>query len=480
MGTLISIGFSIVVLLVMYAFGLYAVRNLRWVLLSLIWGAVTFGICYLLELQALKAKLNLAVMLIIVLPILQQILVALDVLLVDHLEKFDNLVDGAVYGFANGLGYAAAQAFVYTRGDVQTIQRGSEILSSTLVLAVASGIVGVVATQFYFKHSKRRVITLLSGMGASIAYIVIFNLFVYLHIGGYILPLAFGIGGVTLIGLYITGQLRSVLIRVGVEKSRADSLLEIVIPIGVKLTYEKNLQQLLEDMLVEAKNFCHADGGTLYLRKDNTLEFAVMHNDSLGIDMGGTSGKEIKLPPLQLHKEDGKPNNRNLAAYVALTGKTVNVEDSYENRQFDFSSAREFDDQHNYASVSFLTIPLKSSTGAVQGVLQLLNALDSRKKSLIPFDSNLQQLMESFSSLAAAALEGYIQEQSLRQQISDLRIEIDQVKREKQVAEITDTGYFRDLQQKAKQMRNKTVPDKNISSAADASTTPPDEAGVEK
>ena len=463
MGTLISIGFSIVLLLVMYAFGLYTFRNLRWVLLSLFWGAAGFGLSYFINLKALDAKLNLAVMAVIVIPIVQQILVALGVLVVNRWEKFDNLVDGAVYGFANGLGYATAKFFEYSLADLKNIEtRGLEVLSSTLVLAVASGIVGVVMTQFYFKHRKNRVITLLSGMGASISYIVIFNLLGAFKIGGSILPLAFGVGGVTLIGLYITGQLRSVLIRVGVEKRRADSLLEIVIPIGVKLTYEKNLQKLLEDVLVEAKNFCHADGGTLYLRKENTLEFAVMHNDSLNIDMGGTSGKEITIPPLNLYNADGKPNNRNLAAYVALTGKTVNIEDSYENRQFDFSSARDFDERHNYASVSFLTIPLKNSaTGEAQGVLQLLNALDSSKKKLIPFDGNLQQLMESFSSLAAAALEGYLQEQSLRQEIKELRIEIDQVKRAKQVSEITETSYFRSLKEKAQQMRDtKTSPDK--------------------
>jgi hypothetical protein len=479
MGTLISIGFSLITLLVMYAFGLFTLRNLRWVLLSLVWGAVGFGLSYLLEVQATKANLNPAVMLIIVLPLIQQILVALGVLAVDRWEKFDNLVDGAVYGFANGLGYSTLKFFEYSFTDLKEIEtRGLEILSSTLVLAVASGIVGVVITQFYFKHRKNRVITLLSGIGASIGYMVVFNFFSIQKLGGFILPLAFGVGGVTLIGLYITGQLRSVLIRVGVEKKRADSLLEIVIPIGVKLTYEKNLQKLLEDMLVEAKNFCHADGGTLYLRKENTLEFAVMHNDSLGIDMGGTSGKEITLPPLNLYNADGKPNNRNLAAYAALSGKTVNIEDSYVNRQFDFSGARDFDEQHNYASVSFLTIPLKSSNGEVQGVLQLLNALDSRKKQLVPFDSNLQQLMESFSSLAAAALEGYVQEQSLRQEIKELRIEIDQVKRQKQVAEITDTNYFRGLKEKAQQMREKTTPDKP-SSTADSGTVKPD-ANTEK
>ena len=110
MGTLVSIGFSIILLIVMYIFGLYTFRNLRWVLLSLIWGAVGYGLSYLLTQKALDPDLNPAVVLILVVPIIQQILVSVGVLTVVHLDKFDNLVDGSVYGFASGLGYAALKS----------------------------------------------------------------------------------------------------------------------------------------------------------------------------------------------------------------------------------------------------------------------------------------------------------------------------------------------------------------------------------
>jgi len=207
-------------------------------------------------------------------------------------------------------------------------------------------------------------------------------------------------------------------------------------------------------MLVEAKNFCKADAGTLYLVKDKQLEFAVIRNDTFDIALGGTSDQEIKFTPLELYDaKTGEPNHRNLATHVALTGETVNIQDAYDTNSFDFTAAKEFDQESGYTSVSFLTIPLKNAEGKVLGVLQLLNALSSTKKMIIPFDSNLQQLMESFSSLAAAALEGYIKEQGLRKEIQKLRIEIDAVKREKHVAEITETDYFKDLQKRAKTLR---------------------------
>ena len=107
-----------------------------------------------------------------------------------------------------------------------------------------------------------------------------------------------------------------------------------------------------------------------------------------------------------------------------------------------------------YRTLSCLTIPLKNTYGRVLGVLQLINAQDPNTGQ-VPFDPNLQQMMESFSSLAVAALEAYIREQGLKQQIEKLRIEIDEVKRQKQVSEIVDTDFFRDLQAKARAMRGR-------------------------
>ena len=97
---------------------------------------------------------------------------------------------------------------------------------------------------------------------------------------------------------------------------------------------------------------------------------------------------------------------------------------------------------------------MKNTEGKVLGVLQLINALEPNKRNIIPFDKNLQQLMVSFSSLASAALEGYIQEQKLRTEIRQLRIEIDAGKRQEQVDQITDSSYFRILQDKVKELKD--------------------------
>ena len=193
------------------------------------------------------------------------------------------------------------------------------------------------------------------------------------------------------------------------EKEHSDRLVNVVIPIGISLMREPDFNTLLEKILVEAKTLCHADGGTLYLRtEDRHLKFVMLRNDSLNIILGGTSGKPIPFPPLNLYDpQTGEPNHGQVACHVALTGSSVNIPDAYHAQGFDFHGTREFDRRTGYRSMSFLTVPLKDREKQVIGVLQLINAQDSRTKEVIPFDPSLQQSIESLSLLAAAAVESY-------------------------------------------------------------------------
>ena len=101
-----------------------------------------------------------------------------------------------------------------------------------------------------------------------------------------------------------------------------------------------------------------------------------MRTDSLSIAMGGTSGNAVPFYPIPLQGPDGKPNYTMIAAYAALTHKTVNVADAYTEEGFDFSGTRNFDKRTGYRSTSLLTVPMKNHEGDIIGVLQLLNATD--------------------------------------------------------------------------------------------------------
>lgn len=230
-------------------------------------------------------------------------------------------------------------------------------------------------------------------------------------------------------------------------------LMQKVVPVGVALSAERNFNHLLESLVIEAQNITNADAGTLYLLEEDVLKFVIVRNTSLNIYMGGTSGDEIKFPPVLLYKDDGSENRSNVASYAAITRREVLIDDAYEtSAAFDFSGTKSFDQTTGYRSKSFLTIPLAGKEKDVIGVLQLINAKDPHTGEIVSFakDDGLWALV----LLATAALDGYLREQKLRAEIAKLRIQIDDDDRDASVAEITDTQYFRELQIRAKRLRS--------------------------
>lgn len=179
-----------------------------------------------------------------------------------------------------------------------------------------------------------------------------------------------------------------------------------LIDIGIALSVERDPARLRERILLEAKAFTNADAGTLYLKdKGKELAFQIVRNDSLNIAMGGTTGVEIKFPPVPLLTESGEPNMHNVASYCAITGEMINIEDAYSDTdRFDFSGTARFDQKTGYRSQSFLTVPLKNHLGFVIGVLQLINAKDSAGK-VIPFDESILPMVNALASQAAVSID---------------------------------------------------------------------------
>ena len=193
----------------------------------------------------------------------------------------------------------------------------------------------------------------------------------------------------------------------GSAPTGADDLgqrLEQLNAIGASLSAERDIHRLLETILTAAKTITRADGGTLYrLTDDKTLRFEIVRTSSLKYYLGGTTGNPVPFYPIQLYK-DGRPNHGMVAAYSALTGKTVNIADAYSAEGFDFSGTRAFDQKTGYRSKSFLSVPMRNYEREIIGVLQLINALDPETGEIVPFSASDQRLAESLASQAAVAL----------------------------------------------------------------------------
>ena len=174
--------------------------------------------------------------------------------------------------------------------------------------------------------------------------------------------------------------------------------------IGMALSTEKNTDRLFEMILDEAKNITRADGRTLYSMNENgDLAFEILRNDSMDTVMGGTSGVEIPYYPVHLWLDESTPNQKNVSAYVALTGKTVNIKDAYQEEGYDFEGTINFDKKNGYRSKSFLTVPLKNHENEIIGVMQLINA-QNEHGDVISFNEEMQEQVESLASQGAVAL----------------------------------------------------------------------------
>src|SRR5713101_3673386 len=172
--------------------------------------------------------------------------------------------------------------------------------------------------------------------------------------------------------------------------------------VGVSLSKEKDINRLLENILIAAKNIVNADGGTLYrMVDDRTLKFEILRTDSLNIAMGGTTGVDIPFYPIAIYDAAGKPNNSMVVAYAVLHDQTVNITDAYSEQGFDFTGTKNFDKKTGYRSQSFLTIPMKNHENEIIGVLQLINAKDRVSGEIIAFSATDEQLAESLASQAA-------------------------------------------------------------------------------
>ena len=175
--------------------------------------------------------------------------------------------------------------------------------------------------------------------------------------------------------------------------------------IGLALSKERDMDKLLEMILLEAKRIANSDGGTLYMMTDDQrLKFEIIMTDSLNFHMGGTSGEDIPFYPVKLYTDEGEENKSMIAAYVAITGETVNLPDAYKAKGFDFSGTKMFDEKTGYRSKSFLTVPLKNHEDEIIGVLQLLNAQTQKAKKTISFGADVQQMVEALASQAAVAI----------------------------------------------------------------------------
>jgi len=165
--------------------------------------------------------------------------------------------------------------------------------------------------------------------------------------------------------------------------------------IGIALSSKQNLNDLLEDIVREARHFTQADGGSLYIKEGDRLNFTVAQTESL-----------------QNHTVENKPfesfylplTENSIAGYVAITGELLNIPDVYElPKRTKYQFNKQYDVKNKYRSKSMLVVPMRDPSGSVIGVLQLINSLNG--DGIVAFKDDYENLVLSLASQAAVAIQ---------------------------------------------------------------------------
>jgi len=182
--------------------------------------------------------------------------------------------------------------------------------------------------------------------------------------------------------------------RVAVDNEEAQRILRI----DSELNKIRDYDLLLERVLLEARHVVNADAGSIYVKEGDAISIKFAQNDTL---------KKL-LPP---GEKQAYPhftiaiNEKTISGYVAATGELLNIRDVYDlpgDAPYSYNSW--YDEKSGYKSVSMLTVPLKTQSNVLLGVIQIINAKDERGE-VIPFTPDDETLVTHFAANATVALQ---------------------------------------------------------------------------
>lgn len=181
------------------------------------------------------------------------------------------------------------------------------------------------------------------------------------------------------------------------KKTKEDILVGII----EMESYLHNIQDvdiLLEQILTEARKVVNADAGSIYVVENNMLSIRYAQNDTLQ--------KQLEPGEKQPYIFFSFPiDMTTIAGCSGAAKKIINEPDVYNispSKSYKFGV--DSDIKTGYKTVSNLTIPLLSISGALLGVLQVLNALDENG-NVRSFSKDDETYLKYFAYNAGIALE---------------------------------------------------------------------------
>lgn len=171
-----------------------------------------------------------------------------------------------------------------------------------------------------------------------------------------------------------------------------------IIQLDSELNKIQDVDILLEKILLEARRVVNADAGSIYVKDGEKLSIQYSQNDTLQ--------KRLQPGEKLIYSLFSIPiDTRTISGYVAATGELLNIPDAYAippEAPYSYNTA--YDLKASYRCVSMMTVPLKTSAGALLGVIQTINARGPGGRP-VPFSQDDELFVTHFAANAAVALQ---------------------------------------------------------------------------
>lgn len=168
---------------------------------------------------------------------------------------------------------------------------------------------------------------------------------------------------------------------------KEEDLLGKLTKIGISLAAERDINKLLNLILIESMEITNCDAGSIYIKEINNEKMPVIRfKDALN------SSRTIEFNEFTL-----KLDKSSIAGYVALTGEILNLDDVLNiDEHFGLKYNDSFDKMINYKTVNMLVVPMINYENEVVGVLQLINKKKENIKKLEKVE-DIPNLIKKFS-----------------------------------------------------------------------------------
>ncbi|MHB8626920.1 MAG: PrsW family glutamic-type intramembrane protease [Aggregatilineales bacterium] len=261
---LVAIAIPVGAVYLIFTLDLFGTGKHSTIFISLGWGAVgAFTLAYILN-ETIMRYIGYESTMTITGPIVEEMLKAIVLVYLITRPTFHYAVDGAVYGFAVGIGFAVTENILYitTYPATALAVAISRTLSTSLMHATTSALIGITLGNLRRSDSgalQKLLLGLLGFVPAAIVHIVFNNLVKSLTDSGQgtlllLLGFSIGLGGAGVIGVIIMRTLAN-------EKKRFAQTLGI--GVGVSTAERKFVQQLggeaIETVLKELGAYFGAD-----------------------------------------------------------------------------------------------------------------------------------------------------------------------------------------------------------------------------